>query len=86
METYKNCQSCGMPMKKDPAGGGTNADGLKSGTYCSYCYRNGAFTGPDWTAERMQKFCKGKLMEMRVPGFIAGFLVKGIPNLKRWKK
>jgi len=22
----KNCQSCGMPMKKDPAGGGTNVD------------------------------------------------------------
>lgn len=29
MKTYKNCQSCGMPMKSDPKGGGTNADGLK---------------------------------------------------------
>lgn len=24
---YKNCQSCGMPLRKDP--GGTNADGTK---------------------------------------------------------
>lgn len=28
---YKNCQSCGMPMKKDPQSGGTHADGSKSG-------------------------------------------------------
>ena len=26
---YKVCQSCGMPMKKDPANGGTNTDGAK---------------------------------------------------------
>ena len=37
----KFCQSCGMPMKKDPEGGGTNADGSKSPDYCSYCFRNG---------------------------------------------
>jgi len=23
----KNCQSCGMPLKKDSAGGGTNSGG-----------------------------------------------------------
>ena len=23
----KNCQSCGMPLKRDAKGGGTNADG-----------------------------------------------------------
>ena len=27
------CQSCGMPMKKDPENGGTNADGTKSPDY-----------------------------------------------------
>jgi hypothetical protein len=29
-KAYKNCQSCGMPLKKDSKGGGTNADGTKS--------------------------------------------------------
>lgn len=29
--TFKNCQSCGMPLKKDEKGGGTNTDGSKSG-------------------------------------------------------
>ena len=53
----KFCQSCGMPMKKDPEGGGTNADGDKSQDYCSYCFVNGAFTSPEIkTAADMQRF------------------------------
>ncbi len=85
-QIYKNCQSCGMPLKKDPAGGGTNADGTKSAMYCSYCYVNGAFKNPDWTAEQMQIFCKQKLQEMGFPGFLAGWMTMGIPKLERWKK
>jgi len=85
-KNYKNCQSCGMPMKKDPQGGGTNADGTKSAMYCSYCYQNGAFTQSDMTVEQMQEFCKGKLKEMGWPGFLAGLMVKGLPKLERWKK
>ena len=85
-QTYKNCQSCDMPMRKDPQGGGTNTDGSKSAMYCSYCYQNGAFVGPNMTAEEMQAFCKQKLQEMGFPGFLAGWFTKRIPNLKRWKK
>jgi len=40
------CQSCGMPMKKDPRGGGTDADGTRSPEYCSYCYQDGTFPSP----------------------------------------
>ena len=81
----KNCQSCGMPMKQDPEKGGTNADGSKSLMFCSYCYQNGAFTQPDFTAEDMKAFCKGKMKEMGFPGFLAGFFASGIPRLERWK-
>ena len=84
-KVYKNCQSCGMPMKKDPAGGGTNADGTKSEMYCGYCYKDGIFTMPNCTVGEMQKVCKDKLKEMGFPGFIAGFFTKGIPKLERWK-
>jgi hypothetical protein len=84
-KTYKNCQSCGMPMKKDPSGGGTNADGTKSVMFCNYCYQNGAFT-KDCTAQEMQEFCKGKLKEMGFPGFFAGLLTMNVPKLERWKK
>ena len=55
MPDYKNCQSCGMPLKKAP-GGGSNADGSISTIYCAYCFENGKFKQPDWTVEQMQEF------------------------------
>lgn len=85
--TYKNCQSCGMPMKKDPEGGGTNTDGTKTGMYCSKCFQGGQFASPEIdTPEKMQALVKSKLKEMGFPGFIAGFFTRGIPKLERWKK
>ena len=44
---HKNCQSCGMPMKRDEKGGGTNVDGSRNGMYCSHCFANGKFIAPD---------------------------------------
>ena len=79
------CQSCGMPMKKDPEGGGTEADGSRSGTYCSYCYVDGAYTWPDATASEMQAFCKDKLREMGTAAPLAWLFTRGIPKLERWK-
>jgi hypothetical protein len=84
-KTNKNCQSCGIPLKKSPGGGGTNADGTISPKYCSYCYQNGQFKQPDWTVAQMQDFVKAKMKEMGFPGFLAGFFTKGIPRLERWK-
>lgn len=86
-QTYKKCQSCGMPLKKSPNGGGTDADGTISKIYCAYCYDKGAFTKPDWTVEQMQEFVSGKMQEMPFPlSMFTGMVVNGIPKLKRWKK
>lgn len=84
-DKYKNCQSCSMPLNKDPQGGGTNSDGSRSIKYCSYCFENGKFTNPDISVEEMQAFVKEKLQEMHFPSFIAGFFTKGIPKLERWR-
>ena len=84
-KSFKNCQSCGMPLNKDPQGGGTNIDGTLSKMYCSRCFENGKFKQPDWTVNQMQDFVKGKMKEMGFPGFLAGFFTKGIPKLERWK-
>lgn len=85
METaYKNCQSCGMPMKRDEKGGGTNADGSKSNMYCSKCYEAGNFKIPGMSVNEMQLLVKSKLKEFGFPGFLAGWFTKGIPKLKRW--
>lgn len=83
---HKNCQSCGMPLKRDAAGGGTNADGSKNTAYCSHCFQNGVFTLPDITATGMQALVKGKLVEFGIPRFLTGLFTRGIPKLERWKK
>jgi len=85
-KVYKFCQSCGMPLKKDEKGGGTNADGSKSVKFCSYCYQDGEFFNPEiTTATEMQAFVKVKMKEMGIPGFLTGFFTYGIPKLERWK-
>lgn len=84
-KSYKNCQSCGMPMKRDEQGGGTNADGSKSTMYCSKCYQQGKFTSPNMTVLEMKALVKAKLKEFGFPGFLAGVFTRNIPNLERWK-
>ena len=81
----KFCQSCGMPMKRDEKGGGTNADGSHNLLYCSHCYIDGEFTRPDFTAREMKNLVKEKMKEMGFPGFIAGFFTWNISRLERWK-
>lgn len=81
----KNCQSCGMPLTRDERGGGTNADGSRSETYCSHCYEGGRFTLPDITALEMKERVKGKLKEAGFPGFLAGLFTRKIPKLERWR-
>ena len=78
------CQSCGMPMSKDPQNGGTNSDGSKSTDYCSLCYKDGAFLDGCKTAKEMQDFCVKKMNEDGMPKFMAWFFTRGIPKLSRW--
>lgn len=85
MKTYKNCQSCGMPMKRDPQGGGKEADGSLNLKYCSYCYVDGAFVQPEMTVGEMKILVKRKMVEMGFPKFLSGFFTKGIPKLDRWQ-
>jgi hypothetical protein len=85
MASNTYCQSCGMPLSKDPKGGGTNADGSTSATYCSHCYAGGAFTLPDITLDQMKERARGKLVEMGFPGFLAGLFTRNIAKLERWR-
>lgn len=86
MERFKDCQSCGMPLKKSPNGGGTNSNGSISTVYCAHCYENGEFKKPDMTVSEMQDLVKLKMKKM---GFIMSLFsnsfIKKIPTLRRWK-
>lgn len=80
----KHCQSCGMPLKKDPQGGGSNADGTRSQLYCSLCYGDGAFYAKDMNAKEFQALCVQKMKENGMPGVLAWLLTRQIPKLGRW--
>ncbi len=87
MKNNKVCQSCGMPISKDPQKGGTEIDGTKNIKYCSYCYQEGEFTSPEIdTPQKMQTFCIEKMKEQKIPKFVAWILTRRIPTLERWRK
>jgi hypothetical protein len=81
----KFCQSCGMPMDKDPGNGGTNTDGSKNLKYCSYCFQAGVFKDNFTKPDEMVKLVKGKLKEMGYGPFRRWFYTSHISQLERWK-
>lgn len=80
------CQSCGMPMGPTDELYGTEADGTKSGDYCTYCYQNGAFT-TDCTMEQMIDYCVKPMLD-NIPGMTEAqaraMMNQSFPQLKRW--
>lgn len=80
------CQSCAMPLKKDPHKGGTNSDGSRSVEYCSYCYANGRFTQPDFRVQDMQAFCISKMQDCGIPKPLGWLFTRGLPKLRRWSE
>jgi len=85
-KVYKQCQSCGMPLKMDPAGGGSERDGTKNPMYCSSCYRDGAFISPEMTVTEMQELVDRVLRdEVKTNRIFRWIAVSQIPRLKRWR-
>ena len=89
MEQYKDmqfCQSCGMPLGPGTSRG-TEADGSANPDYCSYCYKDGKFTG-EMTMEEMIDFC-APMMAQHNPGMSEDQakvqMRQFFPMLKRWR-
>ena len=81
----KFCQSCGMPLDKDPGNVGTNTDGTKNLAYCSYCFKDGKFMDNFTKSSEMVDVVKGKLKEMGVGPLRRWFYTSHISQLSRWK-
>ncbi|MCI1786361.1 MAG: zinc ribbon domain-containing protein [Bacteroidales bacterium] len=81
----KVCQSCGMPLSKDPQGCGTNADGSANHDYCSYCYKDGKFLF-DGSVLEFQEFCRKMMVESGHSKVMAWLFTRGMKRLARWKK
>lgn len=80
------CQSCGMPMGR-PEDFGANDDGLKNNDYCHFCFKEGKFTEPNITLDKMINKVTDFLVQLRhMPEVEAGQLAQSfIPKLKRWR-
>jgi hypothetical protein len=80
------CQSCGMPLEKDPGLGGTNKDGSKSSVYCSLCFENGEFHDNFTSSKQMAGFVRDELKKQGIGYFKRWFYTSHISQLSRWKK
>ena len=81
----QRCDSCGMPLAKDPKGGGSEADGSKSTVYCSLCYADGAFIHPDATVKEFQANTIKAMKQNGTPGWLAWLMTREIPRRPRWR-
>lgn len=79
------CQSCAMPLSKDPEGGGSHADGSRSTEYCSLCYGDGAFYYKGTDALEYQRFVYDMLVKQGWWKLLAWLATREIPRLKRWR-
>lgn len=80
------CQSCAMPLKYDPEGGGSEADGSRSAIYCSRRYGNGAFHFAGDDVRAFQAMVVDKMVENGWWRPLAYLMTRRIPKLERWSK
>jgi len=76
------CQSCAMPLSKDPEHGGLDADGSRSTDFCSYCLRNGEFCS-QVSFDEFRTGLDGILKEKGLSWFIRTLTWYQLPTLKR---
>lgn len=65
---------------------GTEADGSKSEKWCTLCYMNGKFVGPDCTLDEMKKIVDNALKEQGSGRLMRWLAKQQLPRLERWKK
>jgi hypothetical protein len=76
-----------MPLQTKKAGDcrGSEADGSRSEKWCSLCYENGKFRGPDCTLEQMIEIVDNALKEQSSSFLMRWMAKKQIPTLERWR-
>ncbi|USN57368.1 MAG: zinc ribbon domain-containing protein [Candidatus Peribacteria bacterium] len=84
----KQCQSCGMPLSKDPSGkgGGSEKDGSMNTSYCSLCYVDGTFVYPGTDVREFQNRVDQAMKDNGYGWLMRKLTRRQIPHLARWKK
>jgi len=73
------CQSCLMPLSKDPGP-------RESDQYCSYCFKNGQLCYKGNDLKEFQKACYEGMIKQGMNRFLAKFYTFCIRFAPRWKK
>jgi len=74
-----------MPID-DIALAGTEADGTRSSTYCTYCYREGKFINPNLGLDDMEVIVREQMMKRQMPQHLIDTALTMLPSLERWKQ
>lgn len=76
-----------MPLFTKAAGDcrGSEADGSLSEKWCSLCYQNGAFVGPDCTLDDMRAIVDNALKEKGSSRIFRWLAASQLPKLERWR-
>jgi hypothetical protein len=84
----KQCQSCGIPLHKDPngLGWGTEKNWSISNVYCSLCYNNGEFMYKWTDVEEFKNIVEQAMKNKWYWRFMRKLTRRNIPHLSRWKK
>ncbi len=74
-----HCESCLMPLSKDP--------GVReSAKYCSYCFKNGKLCYEGNDVEEFKKICYEEMRKKGMNMLLAKFYTWMIGFAPRWKK
>jgi hypothetical protein len=81
------CQSCMAPLENE-IDFGSNEDGSKNRDFCGLCYRNGKFTDPLISLNKMMDEVAIHIRLIRnIDAQTAKLIVQNkMPTLKRWAK
>ena len=74
----KNCESCLMPLAKDPGKSGSDR-------YCSYCFKNGDFVYKGGDVKEFQKHCYDGMVAKGMSPVTAWFFSFMVRFAPRWK-
>ncbi|MDR2420886.1 MAG: zinc ribbon domain-containing protein [Oscillospiraceae bacterium] len=84
-DSVRFCQSCFRVMESDEDFG-TERGGARNGDYCRQCFKDGEFTDPALTMERVLDYRAPEMANMIIdPGAGRELLRQWIASLKRWR-